>query len=64
MIETVKRIACMVLYGASSISMTEKRNYFRHVPMNASREAAVRWFHIGLRMRDSMNKVVGEVAEA
>lgn len=64
MYEGMKRVARMVMHGAGSISITKKRDYSKHIPMPPSKEAAARWFNLGVRMRNSMNKVVGDVAKA
>lgn len=64
MSENVKRMARMVIHGARNISLTDKRDYSKHVPLQPSAEAEKRWQNLGLRMRDSMNRVVGEIAEA
>lgn len=64
MYEDVKRVARMVTHGVESLSITKKRDYSRHVPMSPSKEAKARWFNLGVRMHNSMIKVVGEFAKA
>ena len=59
MTEHVKNIARMVIHGAESISLTEKRDYTRHIPMTPSVEAQRRWRMLGTRMRNSMNNDQG-----
>lgn len=48
----------MVSHGIDSISLTEKRDYWEHVPGTPEEEAGKRWQALGERFRNSMNKVV------
>ena len=64
MYENVKHVARMVAHGAGSLSIMKKRDYSRHIPMSPSKEAKATWLNLGVRMHNSMNKVVGEFAKA
>lgn len=51
----VKKLAEMINFGASSMSLYRKRDYYRHV---TSINAEQRWQELGMRLRESTNKVV------
>ncbi len=57
--DKIKEIGRRFLRGASSLSITEKRDYYRHVPQDVSSLTAKRWADIGARLRKATDKVVG-----
>lgn len=57
MSEKVKKIVKMISLGASSMSLYNKRDYYRHI---ASINAEQRWRELGDRLRRSADKVVNE----
>lgn len=64
MAAVIRRFSRMLVHGAGSISLTQKRNYRRHVPDSQAEAVKERWRHLGMRFRKSMDKVVSDYAEA
>lgn len=60
MAKSMLRIAVMFSHGVKSIRLNEKRNYYRHIPSNASTTAYNRWLILGERFRQAALKVVGK----
>lgn len=55
MTEKLRKIAKMIISSTNSISIYNKRNYYRHADdINSD----LRWLNLGARLRTSMNKVV------
>ena len=55
-----KEISKMFLRGAGSLSITEKHDYYRHIPSDVASATAKRWMDIGARLRKATDKVVGQ----
>jgi hypothetical protein len=55
MSEKVKKMIKMISSGASSMSLYQKRNYYRHA---SSIDAEQRWRELGGRLRNAAEKVV------
>ena len=58
------RLSRMVARGTEGISLTQKRDYGRHIPAHHADMVRTRWLRLGIRFRKSMEKVVGVHAEA
>lgn len=64
MAERIRSIVDMVFRGARGISLYKKRDYNKYAMENTGSAAADRWYVIGTRLRDAMNKVVNEYGTA
>ena len=58
MVETVEKIVDMLGKGVSSLSLTERHDYSKHVPESPAFEARKRWYALGSRFRCAADKVV------
>ena len=61
MAEAIVKISRMVAHGVSSISLTQKRNYMRHIstPTEITQKS---WQRTGNMLRESIERVGGTCA--
>lgn len=64
MATVLRRFSRMLVHGIDGISLTQKRSYWQHVPDSQTEMVKERWQRLGIRFRKSMDKVVGDYAEA
>ena len=62
MAAVIKRLSRMVVHGAGSLSLTQKRNYMQHISTPAKMTQKI-WRRTGDMLRTSM-EYVGDYAEA
>lgn len=58
MLTEIKEFWRMLGHGVAGISITEKRDYWVHVPASPAEEAQKRWLALGERFRNATDKVV------